>query len=75
MGGTHVKKIDWARKLSSRKLWAMIAGFIAGLMIYFGGDPERANATEGLIMSMASIIVYICAEAATDSAHSDEEDE
>ena len=70
-----MNKIDWARKLSSRKLWAMIAGFVAGLMIYFGGDPERATATEGLIMSMASIIVYICAEAATDSAHNNDDDE
>lgn len=52
----------------------MVAGFIAGLIVYFGGDAERAKATEGLILSMASIIVYICAEAAADSAHSGEDD-
>lgn len=69
-----MNNIDWKRKLSSRKLWAMVAGFVAGLIVYFGGDPERATATEGLIMSMASIIVYICAEAVTDSAHADESD-
>lgn len=69
-----MNKIDWARKLSSRKLWAMVAGFIAGLIVYFGGDAERAKATEGLILSMASIIVYICAEAAADSAHSGSDD-
>ena len=67
-----MKNIDWARKLSSRKFWVALAGFIAGLIVYCGGTPERATATEGLIMSMASIVVYICAEAAADSTHTDD---
>ena len=69
-----MNKIDWARKLSSRKFWAALAGFIAGLIVYCGGTPERATATEGLIMSMASIVVYICAEACADSSHSNDDE-
>lgn len=68
-------KIDWRRKLSSRKFWAMCAGFISGLIIYLGGSPERAAATEGLILSGASIIVYMLAEAVIDSAHIDNGDD
>ena len=31
-------KIDWRRKLTSRKLWVATAGFIAGLIVAFGGE-------------------------------------
>ena len=62
-------KIDWARKLSSRKFWIAIAGLVSGLIIYCGGTPERATATEGIIMSIASIVTYILAEAVADSAN------
>lgn len=65
-------RIDWIRKLSSRKFWVALAGFISGLIIYCGGTPERAASTEGLILSGASIIVYMLAEAVADSAHADE---
>ena len=71
-------KIDWARKLSSRKFWVALAGFISGLVIYCGGSPERAASTEGLILSGASIVVYLLAESVTDAAyvgkHEDESD-
>ena len=26
-------KIDWKRKLTSRKLWVALAGFVAGLIV------------------------------------------
>lgn len=65
-------KIDWVRKLSSRKFWVAVAGFVSGLIIYLGGTPERAAATEGLILSGASIIVYMLAEAVADAAHADD---
>ena len=65
-----MNKIDWIRKLSSRKFW--LAGFISGLIIYFGGSPERAKATEGLILSGSAIIVYMLAEAVADAAHVEE---
>lgn len=68
-----MNKKDILRKLSSRKFWAMLAGFISGLIIYLGGSPERATATEGLILSGASIIVYMLAEAMADSAHGDDD--
>lgn len=64
-----MNKIDWIRKLSSRKFWVAAAGFVAGLIVYCGGTPERAASTEGLILSGASIIVYMLAESIADSAH------
>lgn len=60
-------KIDWAQKLSSRKLWVAIAGIVAGIMILLGyGD--KAESVEGLILTLGSIFAYIFGEAWTDVA-------
>lgn len=62
-------KIDWKRKLTSRKLWVALAGFIAGLIVAFGGDSEVAETVSGCIMSGASVIAYIIGEGLADSSH------
>ena len=62
-------KIDWVRKLSSRKFWSMVSAFVVGMVIYFGGTQERATAIEGLIMAFGSVVVYILAETATDISY------
>ena len=36
-------KIDWKRILTSRKLWVAVAGFVAGLIIIFGGNQEKVG--------------------------------
>ena len=35
-------KIDWKRKLTSRKLWVAVAGFVSGLILAFGGAENTA---------------------------------
>ena len=35
-------KIDWVRKLTSRKFWIAVAEFVTGLIIAFGGTQEVA---------------------------------
>lgn len=60
-------KIDWKRKLSSRKLWVAIAGLVSGLILAFGGTEETAVTVTGCIMSAASVIAYIVAEGLTDA--------
>ena len=64
-------KIDWKRKLSSRKLWVALAGFVTGIIIACGGSAASAETIGGLIMSGASVIAYIIAEGLTDAAHAD----
>lgn len=61
-------KIDWQRKLTSRKLWIAAAGFIAGLVIAFGGSEETAQTISGTILSGAAVIGYIFGEGLTDAA-------
>ena len=38
-----MNKIDWKRKLTSRKWWLALTGFITGLIIAFGGSDETAT--------------------------------
>ena len=62
-------KIDWKRKLSSRKLWVAVCGFISGLILAFNGSAELAETITGAIMSGASVIAYIVAEGLVDAAN------
>lgn len=66
-------KIDWARKLTSRKLWLALVGFVTGLILAFNGSSETAETVSGIIMSGASVVSYILAEGFTDAANSNED--
>ena len=60
--------IDWKRKLTSRKLWLAVAGFVSGLIIAFGGGESTAATVSGVILQGASVIGYLLAEGLTDAA-------
>ncbi len=62
-------KIDWKRKLTSRKLWVSIAGFVAGLVIIFGGTQETADKITGAIMSGAAVVGYVLGEGLADNGN------
>lgn len=61
-------KIDWKRKLSSRKFWVAVAGFIAPILLAFGVADSTATQITGLIASCGSIIAYMLAEGIADSS-------
>lgn len=65
-------KIDWARKLSSRKLWVAIAGFVSGLIMVFGGTETMASTVSGVILQGAAVLGYLIAEGLADSAHTND---
>ena len=60
--------IDWKQKLASRKLWVAIAGFVAGLIMAFGGQESMASTVSGVILQGASVLGYLLAEGAADAA-------
>ena len=66
-------KIDWRRKLTSRKLWVATAGFIAGLIVAFGGSSETAETVSGCILSGAAVVGYVIGEGLADSSRSKED--
>lgn len=56
------------RKLSSRKMWAAIAGLAAGLALVFGLDETIISTVAGAVVSAASLVAYIAAEGKVDAA-------
>ncbi|MCI5579563.1 MAG: hypothetical protein MR364_08755 [Oscillospiraceae bacterium] len=62
-------KIDWKRKLTSRKFWISIAGFVAGMIVIFGGSQEVADKISGSIMSGSAVVGYVVGEGLADGAN------
>lgn len=60
-------KIDWKRKLSSRKLWAAAAGLAAGLAMVFGLDETVITTVAGAVVTLASAAAYIITEGRVDA--------
>lgn len=63
-------KIDWKRKLSSRKLWMAIANFVTLIIVAVGYSQAQADRIAAIIMAGASVIAYIIAEGLADSSNS-----
>lgn len=65
-----MSKKDLFRKLTSRKFWMAISGFVVGIIMAFNGSAEVAETVSGCIMSGASVIAYIIGEGLADSGNS-----
>ena len=59
------------RKLTSRKFWIAVAGFVSGLIIAFNGDAETAETISGLILQGAAVFGYLVAEGLADAGHAE----
>jgi lipopolysaccharide export LptBFGC system permease protein LptF len=59
--------MDWS-KLTSRKLWMAIAGFVSMLAVSFGVDASEAEQIAALIMAGAMVLAYIVGEGLVDKA-------
>lgn len=61
-------KQSFIQKITSRKFWVALAGFISGLIVAFGGGEGTASTVSGIILQGASVIGYLLAEGLTDAA-------
>ena len=68
-------KIDWKRKLTSRKFWAAIASFVSMLIVALGGAETVATQVTAIIMAGASGIAYIIGEGLADMSNAGMGDE
>lgn len=64
-----MEKIDWKRKLTSRKFWATVCNFVGMLILAFGGTQETALQITEIIMAGAGVVAYIIAEGLVDAAN------
>lgn len=60
--------MNWKTKLTSRKLWAAVAGIVTGLAMVFGLDEGVITSVAGAVVSLASVITYIVTEGKIDAA-------
>lgn len=65
-------KIDWVRKLTSRKFWLSLASFISMLIIACGGSERKPQKIPAIIMAGASVIGYAIGEGLADSSNQSE---
>ena len=63
-----MKKIEWARKLTSRKFWAAVVGFATPVMTMLQVSDSTAVQVTALIMAGGTLIAYIIGEGMTDAA-------
>lgn len=61
-------KINWKQKLTSRKFWAAVIGFVTALMVAFGVDDLTIEQVIGLIIAASTLIAYIVGEGMVDAA-------
>ena len=61
-------KVDWARKLTSRKFWMALVGLVAGILALFRVDASVTEQVSGVIMALGSVIAYIAGEGFVDAA-------
>ena len=59
---------EMKRKLTSRKFWMAVAGFISGLITFLASESTTPEAIAGLVMQGASVVAYIVGEGLADNA-------
>ena len=60
--------IDWKAKLTSRKFWVAVVGFVVPLLVAFGMTDNQAAEVASIIMAGANMIAYIIGEGLVDSS-------
>ena len=66
-----MNKVDWKSKLTSRKFWAAIVGFVTPLLLAFGVAESDVSQIASIIMAGATVIAYIIGEGMVDASRID----
>ena len=62
-------KIDWKRKLTSRKFWLAVIGFVTAIMQYAGASENSIAQITSIIMEGAVLVAYMVAEGLADAGN------
>ena len=61
-------KINWTQKLTSRKFWAAVVGFVTALMVALGYNELTIEQVIAIITASSTLIAYIIGEGMVDAA-------
>ena len=59
--------INWKNKLTSRKFWVAVVGFVTAILVGFGFTESEVTQVTSIIMAGATLIAYIIGEGLVDS--------
>ncbi len=59
--------INWKQKLTSRKFWAAVIGFITAILTVFGVSDMTLEQVVSLVSATSVLIAYIVAEGLVDA--------
>lgn len=62
-----MNNINWKRKLTSRKFWAAVVGFITAILIAFKVDNLTVEQVTAVISALGVLVAYILGEGLADS--------
>lgn len=60
-------KINWKQKLSSRKFWAALIGFITSILYAFNIAESDITQIAGIITAGSTLIIYMLTEGYVDA--------
>lgn len=63
----------WKQKLTSRKFWAAVIGFITTILVAFGVPDMQIEQVAAVVTAGATLIAYIIGEGLVDAARINEE--
>lgn len=61
-------KINWKQKLTSRKFWAAVTGFVTAILVAFGVNDLTIEQVIAVIVAGSTLIAYIIGEGMVDAA-------
>lgn len=70
-----MNKINWKQKLTSRKLWTALIGFVTAMMVAFGVNDLTIEQVIAVITASSTLIAYIIGEGLVDAARIKKEGE
>ena len=68
IGKENIMMIDWKSKLTSRKFWAAVIGFVTAILMAFKVDSMTIEQVVAIISACSVLIAYIIGEGLVDAA-------
>lgn len=64
--------INWKQKLTSRKFWAAVVGFVTAILVAFNISDMEIEQVVGIISATSVLIAYIIGEGMVDASRQGE---
>lgn len=66
-GGINTMKVDWKSKLTSRKFWMAVIGFVTAILTAFGVNELTIEQVVSVVSACSVLMAYIIGEGLVDA--------